>query len=252
MASNNQLVKIANIIGFLTVIIVNGAANALPLNGVTTAELSDKYGNLFTPAGYVFAIWGVIYVLLAAFTYYQYKADEEFLQKIGWYFVLSCLFNSVWIFLWHYEYIALSVLAMAGLLLSLIMIYTRLDIGITQVPRDRLYMVNTTFSVYLGWITVAPIANVAALLVSLGWNAYNITAIYTTAAFILIALLLALINVYIRGDIAYATVLVWALIGIVVKQMNTWLIPYVAGFSVAAIVVGIILKKMGKLGQVSQ
>ena len=140
------MVKIANIIGFLTVIIVNGAANILPLNGVTTAEISDRYGNLFTPAGYVFAIWGVIYLLLAAFTYYQYRAEDDLHERIGWYFVLSCLFNSVWIFLWHYGYIALSVLAMAGLLLSLIMIYTRLDIGITQVPRNRKFMVNPSFT----------------------------------------------------------------------------------------------------------
>jgi len=242
------MVRIANIIGFLTVIIVNGAANALPLNGVTTAELSDKYGNLFTPAGYVFAIWGVIYLLLAAFSYYQYRAEDELHEKIGWYFVLSCIFNSVWIFLWHYEYIALSVFAMTGLLFSLIMIYQRLDIGQTIVPRDRLIMVNTTFSVYLGWITVAPIANVAALLVALGWDAYNITAIYITAALILIALLLGVIYIYTRGDIAYAAVLIWALIGIAVKQMNTWLLPYVAGFSVVIMVVVIILKKMGKLG----
>ncbi|TRO53704.1 hypothetical protein E2P71_05860 [Candidatus Bathyarchaeota archaeon] len=163
---------------------------------------------------------------------------------------MSCLFNSVWIFLWHYDYIALSVLAMAGLLLSLIMIYTRLDIGVTQVPRNRHYMVNTTFSVYLGWITVAPIANVAALLVATGWNAYDITAIYATAALILIALLLGLINTYTKGDTAYSAVLIWALIGIAVKQMNTWLIPYVAGFSVAALIAGIVLRKMGKLGQV--
>ncbi|TRO53230.1 hypothetical protein E2P71_06500 [Candidatus Bathyarchaeota archaeon] len=248
MVSSNQMVRIANIIGFLTVIIVNGAANALPLNGVTTAELSDKYGNLFTPAGYVFAIWGVIYLLLAAFSYYQYRAEDELHEKIGWYFVLSCIFNSVWIFLWHYEYIALSVFAMTGLLFSLIMIYQRLDIGQTIVPRDRLIMVNTTFSVYLGWITVAPIANVAALLVALGWDAYNITAIYITAALILIALLLGVIYIYTRGDIAYAAVLIWALIGIAVKQMNTWLLPYVAGFSVVIMVVVIILKKMGKLG----
>ena len=245
--------KIANVIGFIVTIIVNGAANALPLNGVTTGELSDKYGNLFTPAGYVFAIWGVIYVLLAAFTYYQYKEDDPGLQeKVGWLFVASSFFNSIWIFLWHYEYLALSIFAMAGLFACLVLIYTRLEIGLIEVPRNKLYMVHTTFSVYLGWITVAPIANIAALLVSLGWDPYNITAIYTTAAVILIALLLTLINIYIRGDVAYAAVLVWALGGIVFKQMDTWLVPYVALLSIIAIIVGVVLKKTGKLEQVGQ
>lgn len=251
MASNFQMVKIANVIGFLVTIIVNGAANALPLNGVTTGALSDKYGNLFTPAGYVFAIWGVIYILLAAFTYYQYTENDQGLhEKIGWLFVASCFFNSIWIFFWHYEYLALSVLAMAGLLASLLLIYTRLEIGLVDVSRKKLLMVHTTFSVYLGWITVAPIANVAALMVAMGWEAYNITAIYSTAAMILIALLLTVINVYTRGDAAYAAVLVWALGGIVVKQMNTWLIPYIAGFSIIAIIAVVVLKKTGRLEEV--
>jgi len=249
MASNNQILKIANAIGFIVTIVVNGAANALPLNGVTTGELSDIYGNLFTPAGYVFSIWGVIYVLLAAFTYYQYTADDEELhQKIGWLFVASSFFNSIWIFFWHYMYVALSLAAMIGLLVCLILIYTRLEIGLTEVSPRKRNMVHTTFSVYLGWITVAPIANVAALLVDLGWNAYNTTAIYITVAMILIALVLTVLNTYIRGDIAYAAVLVWALGGIIQKQMNTFLIPWVAGFSIIVIIAALALKKTGRLG----
>ena len=243
------MLKIANAIGFIVTIIVNGAANALPLNGVTTGELSDIYGNSFTPAGYVFSIWGVIYVLLAAFTYYQFTADDEELhQKIGWLFVASSFFNSIWIFLWHYMYVALSLVAMFGLLACLILIYTRLEIGLIEVNQRKRTMVHTTFSVYLGWITVAPIANVAALLVDLGWDAYNNTAIYITVAMILIALVLTVVNTYIRGDVAYAAVIVWALGGIIQKQMNTWLIPWVAGFSIIVIIAALALKKTGHLG----
>lgn len=247
------MVKLANVTAFLVMIIVNGAANALPLNGVTTAEISDRYGNLLTPAGYVFAIWGLIYVLLVAFTYYQYAlADDELHDKIGWYFVASCLFNSIWIFFWHYEYIALSVIAMAGLFISLGIVYIRLEVKNGQTPQKMLYMVNIPFSVYMGWITVASIANISSLLVALGWKAYNITAIYNTAALILITLILVLINIHLRDDAAYAAVLVWALIGIAVKQMNTWLVPYVAGLCAAIIIVVIALKKMGILWKVSQ
>ena len=248
MSSNTKLLRISNVVAFIVTILVNAAANILPLNGITTGELSDKYGNLFTPAGYVFSIWGVIYILLAAFTYYQYKEeDSELHDKIGWLFVTSSFFNSIWIFLWHYEIISVSIIAMAGLLASLILIYTRLGIGLDEVSKKKLYMVHTTFSVYLGWITVAPIANVAALLVDLGWEGYDTTAVYITMAMILVALLLTLVNTYIRGDVAYALVLVWALGGIVQKQMNTMLIPYVAGFSIVAIIVGLVLKKAGKL-----
>lgn len=248
MASPFKTLRIANVVAFLVTIIVNGAANILPLNSITTAELSDKYGNLFTPAGYVFSIWGVIYILLAAFTYYQYTTDDEELhEKIGWLFVASNFFNSIWIFLWHYEYIVLSVLAMAGLLASLILIYMRLGIGIVEVSPKKRNMVHIPFSVYLGWITVAPIANIAALLVSLGWEPYNVTAIYATAALILIALVLTVLNTYMRGDIAYAAVLIWALGGIVQKQMNTWLIPWITGFSIIVIIVTLVLKRTGRL-----
>ena len=247
--NSNRSLKIANAIGFLVTILVNGAANALPLNGITTGELSDKYANLFTPAGYVFSIWGVIYVLLAAFTYYQFsEKDDELHEKIGWLFVISSFFNSVWIFFWHYEYLLLSLLAMTGLLVSLILIYTRLEIGLVEVSQKKRYMVHTTFSVYLGWITVAPIANVAALLVGVGWDGFSVTSVYITATMILIALIITLVYIYVRGDVAYAAVILWALGGIVQKQMNTFLIPWVAGLSIAAIIFAIVLKKMGKLG----
>lgn len=249
MSSNHRLIKIANGIGFLVTILVNGAANALPLNGITTGELSDKYANLFTPAGYVFSIWGVIYILLAAFTYYQYtEKDDELHEKIGWLFVVSSFFNSIWIFFWHYEYLLLSLLAMIGLLVSLILIYTRLEIGLVEVSPKKRNMVHTTFSVYLGWITVAPIANVAALLVGVGWDGFNITAIYITAAMILIALIITLVYIYVRSDVAYAAVIVWALGGIVQKQMNTFLVPWIAGISIVVIIVAALLKRMGRLG----
>jgi hypothetical protein len=248
MSLNNKILRISNIVAFLITIIVNASANILPLNGITTGELSDKYGNLFTPAGYVFSIWSLIYILLAAFTLYQYREDDKELHdKIGWLFVASCFFNSIWMFLWHYEIILLSIVAMAGILACLILIYTRLEIGLIEVSKKKLYMVHTTFSVYLGWITVAPIANVAALLVANGWDGYSSTAVYITIAMILVALVLTLVNTYVRGDVAYASVLVWALGGILFKQINTWLIPYFAGFSMVAIIIGLVLKKTGRL-----
>ena len=241
---NYRTLKIANLLGFLITLGVNGAANIIPLNGVTTAELSDKYGNLFTPAGYVFSIWGIIYLMLAAFSFYQYTTDDKELHaKIGWLFFASSIFNSIWIFFWHYEFIFLSVIIMFALLASLILIYTRLGIGITCVTPMKKYMVHIPFSVYLGWITVAPIANVAALLVAFGMNAYNLTAIYLTCAMIIIALFLTITNTYIRGDVAYAAVLIWALGGIIQKQMNTMFIPYFAGLSILVILTVLGLKK---------
>ena len=101
---DRRTLQAANVVGFVAVITVNALANALPLNGVTTAQLSDSYPNLFVPAGYVFGIWGVIYLILLGFTVYQARPaqrDSGFIGEIGWLFFLSCVLNSAWIFLWH-------------------------------------------------------------------------------------------------------------------------------------------------------
>lgn len=248
MKETNALLKTANTIGFAVTVVVNAAANILPLNGVTTGELSDIYANLFTPAGYVFSIWSVIYTLLAAFIFYQMTVkDDELHKDIGLLFVISSLFNSLWIFLWHYEYILISVLVMLGLLGSLILIYTRLKIGLTDVSSKKLIMVHTTFSVYLGWITVATIANITALLVDFGFPAFDTRAIYLTSAMVLVAMVLTMINTCIRGDVAYAAVILWAQGGIVQKQIDTQIIPLAAGISIGVIILTLVLKKAGLL-----
>lgn len=243
----NSVLPILNLVAFIVTVIVNSLANILPLNNKNTGELSDAYPNLFTPAGYVFAIWGVIYLLLLAYSVYQLlprNRGKEFIDKIGWFFVLSCLANVVWIFLWHYEYVLLSLFPMFTLLASLMMIYTRLDIGNNPVSRDEKLYVHLPFSVYLGWITVAPIANVTAALVSIDWNGFGLGEVMWTSIMIVIALILTLVNLNKRKDIAYASVIVWALGGIISKQMNVYPLPYVAGGAVLLIVAYAVAQKM--------
>ena len=245
--SQTKILQIVNIVGFIVVIVVNGLANTLPLNGVNTGELSDSFPNLFTPAGYVFGIWGVIYLLLAAYTVFQGlpgNRGREFNKRIGWWFALSCLFNTVWIFMWHYGYVLLSVVVMFMLLGSLIMIYLRLDIGGAEVPPDERRYVHLPFSVYLGWITVAPIANVAALLVDNGWPSEGPTAIAWTVVVIAVAVALSLANAWTRGDVAYSLVLVWALGGIYSKQVNTATVPLVAAAAILVILAGLAYVKL--------
>ena len=246
--SSHRWLRLGNIIAFLATIAINSLANILPLNGITTGELSDLYGNLFTPAGYVFSIWGVIYLLLALFSYYQYGANDSLHDRIDILFIISCVFNSVWIFLWHYQYVFLSLFAMFGVLGSLILIYIRLGIGERKVDNNERYMVHLPFSVYLGWITVAPIANVAAYLVATGWDGFNQAAINMTVGMIVIAMALTLINTYTKGDVAYAAVIVWALGGILQKQMGMPMIPITAGAAIVIIVIGVLVKKSVRLG----
>ena len=241
-----KVLQIINVVGFIAVVIVNILANALPINGITTGELSDLYPNLFVPAGYVFSIWLVIYFLLLAFSIYQaspQRRDADFIEKIGYYFIVSCIANVAWIFLWHYKMVLLSLFAMLVILGSLIKIYLRLDIGRNEVPREEMLYTQLPFSVYLGWITVATIANVVALLVYLRWDGFGIGEVSWTILMISIAVLLTVVNINIRVDVGYTAVILWALGGIIVKQMATQSIVFTAGFGIVLLLSFTIYKR---------
>jgi len=237
-----MLLRIANIVAFVLVVVVNILANLLPLNGRTTASISDAYPTLIAPAGYVFSIWGIIYALLLIFTLFQTlpsQKDKPFLRQISYLFLLSSLANVVWLFLWHYEQIVLSVLPMFVLLASLIMIYLRLQIGKSDASTFEKLSVHVPFSVYLGWITVAPIANVAAAAIALDWDGLGLDEITWTVLVIIIALIITLGVIVTRKDIAYSLVIIWALVGIAVKQNNEQSIVLSAGVSAAIILIAV-------------
>jgi hypothetical protein len=202
---------------------MNGLANALPINGKTTGELSDLYPNLFVPAGYVFSIWGVIYILLIVFAVFQYLPDyrdKGYLEEISIFFIISNLANLLWIVLWHYEVVLLSLLVMLIILVSLVLIYVRLNIGKKEIPLKEKIAFHVPFSVYLGWITVATVANVTASLVSINWDGLGILPEIWTVVVLVVATIIASIIVITREDYAYGLVPVWAFVGIFVKQLN--------------------------------
>ena len=226
MTSNNSaLLRWMNIVAFVLTVIVNSLAGSTTLiGGVNTAFISDSNPTLITPAGYTFAIWGIIYILLGAFVIYQAlprQRAKPYHKQIGWLFVLSSIINICWLFLWQYELLAPSLILMFLLLATLILIYTRLGIGKSTPTFQEKIAVHTPFSVYLGWITIASIANVAVTLVSLNWDGFGINPETWTLIITIIALLLTLIVTATRKDIAYGLVVVWALLGIASKQTNT-------------------------------
>jgi hypothetical protein len=222
-----KILQAGNILAMIITIIVNALAVILPLNGKTTAYLSDKYPNLFVPAGLTFSIWGIIYILWVVFAVYQARdlfrkeaLEMPFLHQITFLFILSCVANSAWIFLWHYEYVGLSLLMMIILLLSLIAIYLRLNIGKSNVSIAEKLCVHVPFSVYLGWITIATIANVTALLVSVKWDGFGIDPLTWTIIIIAIGTLLTALMLALRKDIAFSLVVLWAFFGIWMKRMT--------------------------------
>lgn len=230
---SDLLRQVINVLAVILTLVVNGLANAVPLNGRTTGSISDSFHVLFVPAGYVFGIWGIIYIGLMAFGIYQALPSQRAnprLRRMGYLFALSCLANSAWIFLWHYGYFVLTLLVMVALLALLIAIYLVLGIGRTEVSTAEKWFVNIPFSIYLGWITVATIANATDVLDYLRWNGWGLAPevwfVIVMAAAVAIAAAVAVR----RRDIAFLLVIIWAFIGIAVKQagnptvvMTTWL-----------------------------
>ncbi|KHE71534.1 TspO/MBR family protein [Halobacillus sp. BBL2006] len=210
---------IFNLIAYLLVITVNGLANALPLNGQTTGGISNRLNVLFTPAGYVFSIWALIYILLGIWIIRQFPASRRDLpvyQNTSGLFVLSSVLNSLWIFMWHYEFFGLSVIVMLLLLITLIRLYVKLKAS------DASFFDLLPFSVYLGWISVATIANMSYYLTYIGWDGFGISASVWTFLLLIVATLLAIFFMYSENDWVYPLVFVWAFIGIGVKNQDAY------------------------------
>jgi hypothetical protein len=222
MEAENSLLKVTNIIAFVLTVIVNSLAGSTTiLGGKNTAQISDANPTLITPAGYVFSIWGVIYILLGVFVVYQALPSQQgksFQKRIGWLFVLSSIVNIAWLFLWQFELLSLSVILMFLLLATLILIYLRLGIGKPMVSIREKLAVHVPFSVYLGWITIASIANVSVTLVSLDWDGFGISPETWAILIVIVALVISILVISTRKDIAYGLVIAWALFGIAVKQ----------------------------------
>lgn len=211
------------VVTYLLMVTVNILANTLPINGQTTGEISDKYTNLFAPAGFTFAIWGVIYVLLAFYVLYQLglfqkKRNPALLNQVGIYFCLSSVLNALWIFSWHYEKLLLSVVIMLCMLLTLIKINM-----LTHEPglsRREALFVRIPFSVYFGWITIATIANITAYLVSIDWYGFGLSEATWTIIILLIGAAIGILTILSLQDIAYGLVLIWAYYGIYSKHTS--------------------------------
>ena len=219
---NKKIIKRSSaLIAYIFMITINILANALPLNGINTGEVSEKYSNLFTPAGLTFSIWGLIYLLLGAYIFMQFfdlkynTMDNEIYDKLSLYFGASSILNGLWILSWHYLYFGISLIIMIGLLLSLIKInliikkYTKVS-GLTK----------TAFRVYFGWITIATIANINVFLVYLGLNPFNITGILWTIFVLLLGLSIGTFTSYRLKSIPYYLVILWAYTGILIKHIS--------------------------------
>lgn len=237
------------VVAVIATLVVNGLANALPLNGLSTGEISDRFDVFFVPAGYVFSIWGLIYVGLIAFAVYQAlpaQRENPMLRRIGYLVVLSCAANVTWLFLWHYERFPLTLVVMLALLATLIALYLRLDVGRAQVSGAEKWLVHVPFSIYLGWVTVATIANATTLLAYLNWGGWGIGPQAWTVIMLVAGLAITTAIALTRRDVAYMLVIIWAFVGIAVKHAGTSLVApaaWITAGAVALLVVATLIAK---------
>ncbi|SHE97987.1 tryptophan-rich sensory protein [Alkalibacter saccharofermentans] len=218
--------KGVNLLGLILVLSVNALANILPINGIGTGEVSDSFPNLFAPTGFTFSIWGVIYAGLILFVIYNFnligkKRYKESVERIGLLFFISCILNSAWIVLWHYLMIELTLVVMVLLLAVLLRIYVLVQ---EDMNRDltELIFVKWPFSIYAGWVTVATVANVTALLVKIGWDGFGFSEEFWAVVMIFVATLIVSIVVASKRDMAFGSVFLWTVFGIYSKHVDVF------------------------------
>ncbi len=215
-----MLFSILNAFAVLAVISINALANALPINGQNTGEISNRFPLLITPSGWAFSIWALIYSALLAFAVYGFTStarNNPIFPTLSYLFLLSCLANVAWIFSWHYEFFPLSLVAMTILLICLISIYLLLNVGRTNRTGAELLFIEAPFRIYLGWITVATVVNVSLLLFQHQWNGWGIEPEIWTNALLGVVFLLGLLAIAFRKDWIYTAVLLWATIAVALK-----------------------------------
>jgi hypothetical protein len=257
-----KILALLSVLLFLGVIAVNGAANALPLNGVNTGALSDELPNLFVPAGLTFSIWGLIYLLLALYSGFLLadafgpKGGAAWETGDGWFFIVNEAANIGWIFAWHWRLLPLSLALMLVILGTLIALENRITRRLKEggalagTASLRRFALSVPIRVYLGWILVATIANVTALLVKLGWDGFGLDPRLWAVLVIAAACAIALGFVFTRRTIATPAVVVWAFAGILIKRLGAdrsysspvWIAAAAAGAAIlAAILFGSML-----------
>ncbi len=236
----------ANLLAIIAAFFTNVLANIAPINELTIGEISNTFFRdvLITPASYAFAIWGLIYLGLISLGIYQVlpkNRDDPYLQKMGYYLVISSFSQIVWVFLFLSRFFVLSTVAMLAILISLVLLYLKLEISLKSCPKQHKWLINFPISVYLGWITVASIVNVALGLSWIKWNGFGINNVVWTVIMIIVAAMIGILIRIRRQDRVYCGVFIWALIAITVRHLDTLPIAIISGISAIILAVMMII-----------
>lgn len=237
-------IAIATLFAILATLTINVLSNFFPLKGANIGEISNTIlqGVQITPANYAFAIWGLIYIGLIAYGIYQLRPTQRqdpTLQRVSILLIIACVAQIVWVYLFTMRFFWLSVVAMLVILLSLIGAYLKLGVGKVRTLRDRQWLAHIPLSIYLGWISVATVVNIASALYISNWDGWGVNAVNWTAIMLVVATVIAAIVAIKRADVAFTCVFIWAYIAIAIRQVDNPTISITA--VVSAVVLGILL-----------
>ena len=237
-------IAIATLFAILATLTINVLSNFFPLKGANIGKISNTVfqGVQITPANYAFAIWGLIYIGLIAYGIYQLRPPQRrdrIIGRVSVLLIVACVAQIIWVYLFTMRFFWLSVVAMLVILLALIGAYLQLGVGKVRVLRDRQWLAHIPLSIYLGWISVATVVNIASALYSSNWDGWGINGTYWTAIMLVVATVIAAIVAIQRADIAFSCVFIWAYIAIAIRQINNPIILITA--LVSAIALGILL-----------
>lgn len=234
-----RLFQLLNMVALVVTIGINYLSNTGIFNNETMATISAKYQNLFTPAGYAFSIWGLIYIGLLGFVIYfgpfikNTDDKEKIILNVGWWFIVSCVANSLWVFTWLYEYTFLTIPIMVLLFISLLKIIgNNRDLIESKDFRTTIFL-RLPFYIYSGWISVALIADVAAYLKKIQWSGFGISETSWTVLMFAVAAIIHLYMVWKINMTAFALVAVWALIAIAVANKDSNHMVYISAIITA-------------------
>lgn len=219
-----KYLQVSNGVAFIATVFINYLSNTGALNNSTIGKISQGLNSLFTPAGYAFSIWGLIYLLLFCFVIYQGRSlfvkvkNDDFIEKIGFWFIISCVANSAWVFAWIYEYTGLSCVFIFLLLFSLLKIVDNNKMQIVKASKATQFFIWLPFAIYSGWVTVASVANVSSYLIKIDWNGFGISPEIWTIVMIVVATIINILVLWKRNMKAFVFVGVWALIAIAIAN----------------------------------
>lgn len=238
-----KILQILNAVAFIITIIINYLSNTGVINGNTVASISAQYENHFTPAGYAFSIWGLIYLGLCGFVIYYGRSlfrpgigEDRSVMQIGWWFIISCFANSLWVIMWIYNFTLISVFLMILLLLSLLKIVVNTRMELHNAPLSKFLFLWWPFCIYSGWVSVALIANIAAYLTKINWNGFGLSETVWAIVMIAVAAVVNIFMIWNRNMREFALVAVWSFIAIAVMNHTEHIVVFWSAIFTAILV----------------